>query len=74
MILTAFLCLQLRKTTPSSWLYIGLNLVGSIMLAINATLNQAWGFVLLETVWAIVTIISIFHRGRPLSPAYDGKG
>lgn len=66
MILTAFLLLQLHRLQVSSYVYIGLNLVGSIILAINAFILQSWGFFLLETVWAIVSTISLLNRHRKI--------
>lgn len=41
MILTAFTLLQLQKTTPTAWVYLTLNAIGAMILAVNAFLNQA---------------------------------
>src|SRR5690606_11266921 len=35
--------------------YLGLNLAGSLILAVIALLHQSWGFLLLEGTWAIVS-------------------
>jgi hypothetical protein len=55
LILTAFAAVQFERMSPSSRLYLVLNLVGSAILAVLAFLSSQWGFVLLEGVWAIVS-------------------
>jgi hypothetical protein len=55
LILTAYGAAQLERLDPQSRLYLGLNLVGSVILAVLALSSAQWGFVLLETVCAIVS-------------------
>lgn len=55
LILAAFAAVQFERMRPDSRLYLTLNLVGSIILAALALHAEQWGFVLLETVWAIVS-------------------
>jgi hypothetical protein len=55
LILTAFAAVQFERMRPDSRLYLALNLVGSAILAVLAFDSSQWGFVLLETVWAIVS-------------------
>ncbi|HEV8144129.1 MAG TPA: hypothetical protein VGQ77_14810 [Methylomirabilota bacterium] len=43
----------LDRTRP---LYSGLNLVGSVLLTIIAWRAAQWGFVLLEGVWAVISV------------------
>ncbi|PKQ19127.1 MAG: hypothetical protein CVT68_00300 [Actinobacteria bacterium HGW-Actinobacteria-8] len=77
LILMPFILAQVGRLMPSSPAYIVLNLVGSIVLAIDALLGAQWGFLLLEGVWAIVSAISLVRwaRGRrrfgagPASPS-----
>lgn len=43
-----------------------LNLVGSALLAWIAILDRRWGFILLEVVWALLSIPPLVRRpGRP---------
>lgn len=53
LILTAFAAVQLERMRPDSRLYLTLNLVGSVILAVLALVGSQWGFVLLEGVWAV---------------------
>ncbi len=55
LILVAFGAVQFERMRPDSRLYLGLNLAGSAILAVLAVAGAQWGFVLLETVWAIVS-------------------
>jgi len=67
LILTAFAAVQFDRMRPDSRLYLSLNLAGSAVLAVLAVIAQQWGFVLLETVWAIVSawgLIAALHEGR----------
>jgi hypothetical protein len=55
LILAAFTAVQLERMRPDSRLYLALNLAGSAILAVLAVIAAQWGFVLLESVWAIVS-------------------
>jgi len=55
LILAAFAAVQFERMKPDSRLYLALNLVGSLILAALAVHASQWGFVLLETVWAVVS-------------------
>jgi hypothetical protein len=55
LILVAFGAVQFNRMSPDSRLYLALNLLGSIILAVLAIAAAQWGFVLLEGVWAIVS-------------------
>lgn len=63
LILVAFGAVQFERMRPDSRLYLALNLLGSVILAVLAVLAAQWGFVLLECVWAIV---SAWGLGRAL--------
>jgi hypothetical protein len=64
LILTAFVGGQLRKLKPSDLSYVLLNLAGSSLLAVVAVLEKQWGFVLLEGVWALVSLWSAVKHVR----------
>ena len=55
LILAAFAAVQFDRMRPDSRLYLALNLLGSVILAVLAVAASQWGFVLLEAVWAIVS-------------------
>ena len=52
-ILVAFAAAQLRLLTVESRLYLVLNLVGSLVLGVDAWHERQWGFLLLEGVWCL---------------------
>ena len=56
LILAAFIGAQLRRLKTSDGSYVLLNLVGSGTLAFVAAIEHQWGFLLLEGVWALVSL------------------
>lgn len=62
-VLIPFVLVQLGQMDASSRGCLLLNLVGSATLAVDAATGQDWGFLLLEAVWALVSLTSLI-RGR----------
>jgi hypothetical protein len=71
LILAGFTGAQLGRLRVDSLRYLILNLVGSAVLAVLAWIDQQWGFVLLEGVWAVVSLWSLSRvaRGLPVAGA-----
>ena len=67
LILTAFAALQAGRIESDSRLYLVLNLVGSAILAVLALYENQFGFLLLESAWAVVSawsLLQLVRRGR----------
>lgn len=63
-ILLAFAGAQAHRLDVSAWSYLMLNAAGSAVLAVIAATERSWGFLLLEGVWAIVSIIGLIGKAR----------
>jgi hypothetical protein len=72
LILTAFAASQAGRLPIESQLYLVLNFVGSAILAVLAWLDQQWGFLLLEGVWALVSLYSLVQLVRGRTPTAPG--
>jgi hypothetical protein len=60
--------------SPRSIAYLSLNLVGSLILAVLAFLDEDWGFLLLEGVWAVVSTAGLIERLRKGPSLEHGAG
>ena len=72
LILAAFAASQAGRLPIDSQLYLVLNFVGSAILAVLAWIDQQWGFLLLEGVWAIVSLWSLVQLMRGRTPTAPG--
>jgi hypothetical protein len=82
-ILGAYVANQFRLIGPSNMSYSALNFIGSTVLTMIAVIEVQWGFILLEAVWALVSLWGIITllRGARLevhtsipSGFYDNRG
>lgn len=65
LVLTGFALAQLRLLTPQARAYLVLNAVGATVLAVDAYIERQWGFLLLEGVWAAISVGGLAkHRHR----------
>ncbi|HYV14796.1 MAG TPA: hypothetical protein VE972_02105 [Conexibacter sp.] len=64
LILIPFAWVQLRGLSVESVTYLGFNLAGSALLAAAALDARQWGFVLLETVWGVVSAWGLAQQLR----------
>ena len=71
-ILVAYAAAQFGAMSQHSRIYLVLNLIGSAVLAVLAFYEELWGFLLLETVWAAVSLWGLIQlaRGRQLSAGH----
>lgn len=64
LVLAGFTLAQLGRMDPQSIPYLVVNLVGSAILAALALHEHQWGFLLLEGVWALVSLAGLVGRLR----------
>ena len=73
LILAPFALAQFRLLGQHTRWYLLPNMVGSAILCALALLDAQWGFVLLEGVWAIVSLwslVSLLRGKRPVTPGH----
>jgi hypothetical protein len=68
-VLLPFVLVQLGRLSSASRWYGWLNLIGSSLLAVEAAIGHDWGFLLLEGVWALVSLRSLVKPAAPATPA-----
>ena len=64
MILVAYVANQTGRMDRRSLTYNLLNLVGSILLAYVAVVGRQYGFIVLEVVWAAVSLYALYRPPR----------
>jgi hypothetical protein len=62
LILSGFTLAQAKRLDPNDYPYLVVNLAGSGILAVLALIERQWGFLLLEGVWALVSLVAIVRR------------
>ncbi len=69
LILIPFVLAQFRLLQTNAWQYLVMNAVGSSILCANAFPGAQWGFVLLEGVWARVSLWGLVALALGKAPA-----
>jgi hypothetical protein len=71
-ILAGFALAQVGRLDVRSTAYLTLNFVGAAVLAVLAYHERQWGFLLLEGVWAFVSLwgFRARRRGTPVAPVH----
>ena len=67
-ILGAYIANQVRLIDTSNISYSVMNFIGPAVLTVIAVIEVQWGFILLEAVWALVSlwgIITLLRGGTP---------
>jgi hypothetical protein len=72
LILVGFVASLVGWIRQSSYLYLASNAIGSAVLTATAIASSEPGFILLEGVWALVSVFSIVRRatGRSVGTAH----
>lgn len=68
LVLVPFALSQAGRMRTDDLLYLLLNTVGSGILAVDAAAHRQYGFLLLEGVWALVSLVGLVRR-RSREPA-----
>lgn len=67
-VLAAYTLAQRGVLDQRAYSYLVLNAVGSAILAVEGWLHAQWGFVLLEGVWCVVSVVGLLERARGREP------
>jgi hypothetical protein len=62
LLLAAFASTQFRLLDPRAFANLLLNFAGSAILAVLAAVDRQWGFLLLEGVWALVSLWGVLTK------------
>ena len=59
--LAAFIATQAGRITATSAPYLALNIIGSAALVTSSIAEGQWGFVILESVWGVVSAFGLYR-------------
>jgi len=62
--LAVYALMQLGRLPTASYPYQLANVVGSLLMAVVATVNREYGFILLEGVWCLTSVIGLARLVR----------
>lgn len=62
LILLAYILNVTNKVTNTSYIFIILNLIGASIACVASILLEYMPFVLLEGIWALISLISLFKK------------
>jgi hypothetical protein len=74
LILLPFAASQMGRLGTLSWTYQLMNLAGSTALAVVAVLESQYGFILLESVWAGMSVVGLGRVWRGTPQGTGGPG
>jgi len=64
LVLAAFALVHTGRLPVAGVVYFILNLAGSLLLLISAVADTQWGFILLETTWAAISLRGLIQAIR----------
>ncbi len=72
LILAAFIAALSGRLNQAGYRYLVVNTAGSAVLTVTAIVSREWGFILLEGVWALVSVYSIIRKatGHPIAASH----
>ena len=72
LVLGAFGLVNTGRTRPQDHMYIAMNFFGAGFLAWVAIADGRIGFILLESAWAVFSLVPLFRKGSPEAVAGEG--